>query len=162
MTHALIKDGEITFARGEWRPKVGPEGPSRVRLTPEAEMSGWVNDCGLVLPDRYARNEVGGLVLACLGGPVQPYAGPVVITGWHQCAGGVASEVDLGDREVSYLTLLVQDIGRALDGQPVSKELDGTDWAESIRTIAKVIRTGEVPPIVIRTSGALRGFGWPN
>lgn len=163
MTYALIStDGELTFAHGEWRSRIGPEGSSRVPLMPESAMSGFVNDCGLVLPDRYARNVIGGLVLACLGGTVQPYAGPVVVTGWHECASCGPGEAELGDREVSYLSLLVDDLGRALDGRPVSEEMQSTNLAESIRKVAEVIRTGDVPPIVIHTTGVMPSFGGLN
>lgn len=157
-THALITpEGELSFADGEWRPKVGREGPSRVRLMPEVAMSGWVNDCGLAMPERYPRNTIGALVLICLGANVQPFAGTVVITGWHACGNCPPRELPLGDGERDYLPHLVDDLTRALDGRPVSAEMQSTSWPESIRAIAEMVRTAPVPAVHVRTYSYPKG-----
>ena len=59
---------------------VGPEGWARVRL--DHGLAGFVNDSGFLLPDTYPRNPVGACLLAAFGAGLQPYAGPVVVTGW--------------------------------------------------------------------------------
>ncbi|MFD0852378.1 hypothetical protein ACFQ07_09095, partial [Actinomadura adrarensis] len=81
-SYALITvDGALEFRKGnDWRDQLGPEGRARVRT--DEPLAGFVNDCGLLFPEKYPRNVVGSLVLVALGAPIQPYAGPVVITGW--------------------------------------------------------------------------------
>lgn len=64
---------------------VGPEGWDMVRLDEATyQMRGFVNDSGLVNPETYRRNVVGSVMLFGLGANRQPYAGPIVLTGWHQ------------------------------------------------------------------------------
>lgn len=60
--------------------EVGPEGGNRIQLT--RDLAAYVNDCGLVLPDKYRRNPVGGLLLMALGAQRIPYAGPILLVGW--------------------------------------------------------------------------------
>lgn len=155
--YALITpEGELSFGDGEWRDQIGREGPSRVPLMPDVSMSGWVNDCGLVLPDRYPRNVIGGLTLIILGARPQPYAGPAVITGWH-CSGPFgAYEHEIAGHYADYVKALVDDLARVLDGQPPESEFArdaGAGWPGAVRDAAEMIRTADAPPVQIITRG---------
>ncbi|MEU3899800.1 hypothetical protein [Streptomyces sp. NPDC045251] len=145
MRYALIApDGELTHHDGypDWDTVVGPEGKVRVRV-PGAAVAGWVNDVGLLDPQRYPRNVVGSCVLATLGAIVQPYAGPIVFTGWHP-------HTEIGPLpEPEFLDTVHGDVVKALAGQ-TPRDLSPS-WAEAMREIADHARTASTPGLTVRT-----------
>ncbi|MEV4033456.1 hypothetical protein [Streptomyces umbrinus] len=153
MRYAVIAtDGELTHHDGEidWDAVIGPEGQSRVRLHPGLAVTGWVNDVGLLHPETYPRNIAGSCVLAAFGASVQPYAGPVVITGWNadNTARGLLEICPLPD-PVDTLDTVHTDVLRALAGDAPSQL--SPSWAEQMREVADHVRTAETPGITIRT-----------
>ena len=78
--------------------QVGPEGWAQVRLAPN--LTAYINDCALILPEKYQPNMLGGLLLMLLGAAHQPYPGTIVITGWDPGA-TIRDEIEVID-----LTLL--------------------------------------------------------
>jgi hypothetical protein len=147
----IAADGELTQHDGEldWAAVIGHEGRARVNL-PGLAVAGWVNDVGLFFPKRYPRNVVGSCVLAALGAVVQPYAGPVVFTGWNpdNTALGLIEIGSLPD-PAEYLDTVHGDVLKALAGQ-TPRELSPS-WAEQMREIAEHARTAPTPGITIRT-----------
>ncbi|WP_406168984.1 hypothetical protein [Streptomyces sp. NBC_00996] len=153
MRYAVIApDGELTHHDGDllWDDVIGPEGKARVRLDERLAVAGWANDVGLLNPKRYPRNVVGSCVLAALGANVQPYAGPVVFTGWNpdNTALGLL-EIDALPQPVTTLDTVHGDVLKALAGQ-TPRELSPS-WAEQMREIAEHVRTAPTPGITIRT-----------
>lgn len=153
MRYAIVGvDGELTHHDGEldWDTVIGPEGWARVRLHPSLAVTGFTNDVGLLFPDRYPRNITGSCVLAALGAPVQPYAGPVVFTGWNSdnTARGLLEICSLPE-PVDTLDTVHGDVLKALAGQ-TPREL-GPSWAEQMREIAEHVRTAPTPGLTIRT-----------
>lgn len=151
MRYAIVAaDGELTHHDGEldWRKVIGPEGKVRVNL-PGLAVAGWVNDVGLVSPDRYPRNVVGSCVLAALGAPIQPYAGPVVVTGWNpdNTWRGLIEICSLPE-PVTTLDTVHGDVLKALAGQ-TPRELSPS-WAEQIREIADHVRTAPTRGVTVR------------
>ncbi|MEV7422821.1 hypothetical protein [Streptomyces sp. NPDC091212] len=132
---------------------LGPEGRARVQLLPMFGTAGWVNDCGLALPDRYPRNIVGTCVLTTLGAQLQPYAGPVVLTGWSPNSAG--SEVCSLDMPDAVLTSIHTDVRRALASH-VPKVFTPS-WAQQIREIADHARNATSPGITVTTIRLPRG-----
>ncbi|MEV5450011.1 hypothetical protein [Streptomyces sp. NPDC052535] len=145
MRYAVIAaDGELTHHEGhpDWDTVIGPEGKARVYL-PGAAVAGWVNDIGLLDPKHYPRNVVGSCVLATLGARVQPYAGPVVFTGWHPFT-------EIGPLpDPGFLDIVHGDVLKALAGQ--TPRAMSPSWAQHMREIAEHARTGPVPGITVRT-----------
>lgn len=144
-------DGELTHADDEldWDTVIGVEGKARVHL-PGLAVAGWVNDVGLLFPKRYQRNVVGSCLLAALGANAQPYAGPVVFTGWN------AENTALGLLEIESLPWPVTTLDmfhgavlKALDGQ--TPRGFSPSWAESMREIAEHVRTAPTPGLTVRT-----------
>ncbi len=125
---------------------VGPEGWDTVWLRP-AGLRAWVNDLGLKLPETYPRNVVGSCMLASLGAGQQPYAGPVVITGWNPLSTGPEIQA-LTTEQITLLGLLHDDVERALAGHRTV----GTEaWAAGIREFAERVRTEAPPPVRVLT-----------
>jgi hypothetical protein len=153
MRHALIStDGDLTHhdTAVDWRTILGPEGRARVPLAERAAAAGWVNDVGLLYPARYPRNVVGSVVLVALGATIQPYAGPVLFTGWNP--GNTAlGLLELGDlpRPVEFLDVVHGDVLKALAGQ-TPREMSPS-WGEQMREIAEHVRTAPTPGITIST-----------
>lgn len=152
MRYAVIAaDGELTHHEGEldWNAVVGIEGRARVHLPRRLAVAGWVNDVGLRFPDRYPRNVVGSCVLASLGATIQPYAGPVVFTGWNpdNTLLGLV-EVEPLPRPVSALDTVHGAVLKALAGG-TPRDLSPS-WAESMREIAEHVRTAPTSRITIR------------
>lgn len=148
MKYAIIAPGgELTHHDGEldWDSVIGPEGWARVRLHPSLAVTGFVNDVGHLFPEKYPRNVVGSCVLLALGAHAQPYAGPVVMTGWDP------RNTELGRVEIvplpnpEFLTELHRDIQAALDGRPVTGQ--HPLWADAIRETAEMVRTADTPTI---------------
>ncbi|MEV7871454.1 hypothetical protein AB0P17_36385 [Streptomyces sp. NPDC088124] len=132
---------------------VGPEGRARVRLLPSFGTAGWVNDCGLALPERYPRNVVGSCVLYAFGAALQPYAGPVVLTGWSP--NGAGSEVCSLDMPDVMLVSIHADVRRALANQRLK---DFTpSFGTQIREFAEHVRTAPTLGITITTVSIPRG-----
>ena len=136
-----VKDGTYRQARAE----VGPPGWDRIRLQPPdgdvCDWAGWINGDGHVLG--LPRNLVGGLILIGLGAPIQPYPGPVVITGWDPH--GQPNEVaGLHDLQIEAIRQVHEAARQALDGDP-------EPWAQDARNVAEAMRTAPTPTITIRT-----------
>lgn len=131
------------FKDGDHRPDIGPEGSNQVRLDPQFGASGWVNDVGLLFPERFPRNVVGSVALICMGATPQPYAGPVVVTGWHPhlevC--GLSKEVRRS------LSITVRDTALALDGDVEATRGLDAEWCAAVADAAHQIRTAPVAPI---------------
>lgn len=136
--------------------EVGPEGHARVP-TGIHHISGWVNDCGLLAPERYPRNVVGSIALQLIGAGPQPYAGPVVLTGWDP---GATAYGDIEVRSLTrataeMVTALVADIRSALGLDTGRRaQLDRREWAawcDRVRTLAG--RIGAAPTPHLRVLG---------
>jgi hypothetical protein len=151
--HAVISaEGELTHHEGEidWATVIGVEGKVRVPLRPGIMASGWVNDVSLLYPARFPRNAVAACLLVSLGANVQPYAGPVVITGWdsRNTLRGRIELCSLPD-PVDFLDMIHGAVLKALAGQ-TPREFSAS-WAESMREIAKHVRTAPAPTLTVRT-----------
>lgn len=151
MRYAIVADdGGLTHHEGDldWDTVIGPEGKVRVFL-PGAAVAGWVNDVGLLYPKRYPRNIVGSCMLAALRARVQPYAGPVVFTGWNPGNTGLGLTEIESLPSPDFLDTVHGDVVKALAGQ-TPRELSPS-WAEQIREIAEHVRSAPTPGITIRT-----------
>lgn len=151
-TYALIDtDGAIHMRTGNFAREFGEDGPSQVNLSAsQLPIAGWVGDCSLITPD-VPRNQVGAAVLCCLGAGVQPYAGPIVVTGFA-VRSYEADVCDLDRYTADYLPRLHQQVRIALglDTDRLPENLPEM-WAERVREIAEIARSGGVPPIRIRS-----------
>ncbi|MFF8406979.1 hypothetical protein ACF06P_35800 [Streptomyces sp. NPDC015684] len=134
----------------DWGALIGPEGKARVRLQTGIAATGWVNDVGLRFPEKYPRNVVASCVLAALGAAVQPYAGPVVFTGWNpdNTPRGLLEMCDLPE-PVTVLDTVQGDVLKALAGQ-TPRDLSPS-WAESMREVAEHVRSAPTPGLTVRT-----------
>lgn len=130
---------------------LGPEGWDMVRCYQRPDLRGFVNDCGMLMPDRYPRNPVGSVLLASLGANIYPYCGKVLVTGWDEDD----EIVSLDERQIYQLRTVHRDILSVLDGTFVP--LHGTQaWAAAVREIAEQVRTGPLPtPTVLTGAEAL-------
>lgn len=144
-------DGVASFGSQpyeEIRNLAGPEGPVRVSLT--GYVAGWVNDCGHLFPDRYPRNVVGSVLLACLGASQLPYAGPVVVTGWDPSAMW-RDEVEvrsLSELQILALTWLSSDIRKVLGLEPGKPSVDAKPgWVQDVTGFAEHVRSAKTPRI---------------
>ncbi|MCI3277464.1 hypothetical protein [Streptomyces cylindrosporus] len=151
MRYAIIAtDGQLTHAADEpdWDALIGPEGKSRVHL-PGLAVAAWASDVGLLFPKRYPRNITASCVLAAFGARVQPYAGPIVFTGWNPANTGLGlSEIEPLPQPVEALDMVHGAVLKALDGQTPR---DFTpSWAEQMREIAEHARTAPTQGITIR------------
>jgi hypothetical protein len=138
-------------------------GWARVRLAEDWAMAGWVSDCGLI--DGAARNPVGACVLATLGAVQQPYAGPVVVTGYDYGSEWGGPE-PLGGVHVSALTDICDGVHAALAGREVTGPMATNPlWAPQIREYAEIVRTGEAPRMRILSDEEAAAYwrrqGWP-
>jgi hypothetical protein len=147
LAYAVIgNDGQLHIRDTDWRSEVGPEGPVRVALDPRWRLAGWVNDCGLLDQATYPRNVVGSVLLHSLGAAHQPYAGPVVITGWDPPPGGEVQP--LGALAEISVTELHANVRRALG----LNEGDATmppEWVDAARELADMVRTAPSPRITV-------------
>ncbi|MFJ4551024.1 hypothetical protein ACIP4X_17655 [Streptomyces sp. NPDC088817] len=149
MRYAVITvDGELTQHDGEldWPAVIGVERKARVPLRLGIAASGWVNSVGLLYPAKYPRNVIGSCVLIALGARVQPYAGPVVLTGWNPRS---LPEICSLPKPVDFLDTVHGDVVKALAGQ-TPRELSPS-WAEQMREIADHVRTAPTPGFTVRT-----------
>lgn len=141
---------------------VGPEGWARVRVdrTPPVlgPLGAFVNDCGLIMPERYERNVVGACLLVAFGAGQQPYAGPIVITGWQEDPYELSDEPEvrgLNSTQVDILRQVHGDVRKAVgldQGELAAPQADG--WREAIVELAEMVRTGPVPAVRILTEPA--------
>jgi hypothetical protein len=137
---------------------VGPEGWARVRLGPtqtafgpvESRVAAYVNDCGLIIP-HYDRNVVGACVILALGAPWQPYAGPVVLTGWEPDSEDTEIRA-LTDEQTAAVARIHADVRAVLDGADPTDRLPRL--CQAIRQAAVMVRSGEVPPALLLTDPA--------
>ncbi|MCW2918544.1 MAG: hypothetical protein JWN52_6612 [Actinomycetia bacterium] len=148
--YALIDtDGALHMLSGDFTAEFGADGTARVNLSAsQLPIAGWVGDCSLVMPD-VPRNSVGAAVLCCLGAGIQPYAGPVVITGFVTYP-YEPDACDLDAYTADYLPRLHRDVRVALgldSGELPVNLLE--EWAVQVREIAETARAGSVPPIRI-------------
>lgn len=131
---------------------VGPEGHNRIRLARELGCAAYVNDVGHRFPERYPRNVVGSVVLACLGAAPQPLAGPVLITGWDDSATW-RDEVEIRDLPAAVAEGMyrpVADVRWALgldEAKPDSAAVWDEEWVAGIRELAEYVRTADAPTV---------------
>ncbi|WP_435600805.1 hypothetical protein [Streptomyces sp. C10-9-1] len=149
MKHARIDPtfGGVSFRTDapDWDTLVGPEGKDHVRLDPSLGMAAWVNDVGLRYPARYPRNVVGSCLLVAMGAALQPYAGPIVLTGWDPH--GTPTEIcDLRMPEEA-IRRLHDRVRAALDHRPVP--LADRHFAQAMRTAARHVRSAPTPTLSI-------------
>jgi hypothetical protein len=131
--------------------EVGPEGWALVHLRSALGMfnglMGWANDCGHLFPEKYPRNVVGSCLLVTMGASGQPYAGPIVVTGWDADSDGPEIR-DLTEAQTQLVTGVHGDVQRALAGWGTVGMLAGPmadEWAQSMRDLAEQVRTAPTP-----------------
>ena len=124
--------------------EVGEGGKAQVRLR-LTEARGFVNDVGHLagLP----RNVVGSLLLWCCSANQQPYAGPVVITGWDDY-GHDTEIVPLRADVREALQALHADIQAILAGRPPSPECS-PGWAAEVHRAAAFVVDAPTPTITV-------------
>ncbi len=172
MKYALIdNDGDLHIKDGDWADierELGTHGWDSVRLTqlsPSEGFRGHVSDCGLVLPDIYPRNPVGALVMFALGANIQPYAGPVVITGFAMPRGDDPDVTGLGDDLLDLVRMAHADVRRALEGNSEAERphewtpAEWQEWAAAQPELAEMVRTAESPGIRIISGRDFLGGG---
>lgn len=117
----------------------GPEGWDRQSLG--FPITAFLNDCGLVMPDRYRRCVVAACMMVALGAPARAYAGPVVFTGWDPHTNDV-EVCSLSNRSVELLRALHADVRRVV-GLDEGDELTviTPDAREEIRGYAEWLPT---------------------
>jgi hypothetical protein len=141
---------------------VGEPGMAIVRLHEQHNLMGFVNDTGHMIG--LERNVPGSLILVALGAGMQPYAGPVVITGWDWTATARdRSEIcDLTDTTIFRLGVIaaavqatICDDRRALPGS-IWKHAGAilgvgfpADMADRMRNYATLVHTAPTPQIEI-------------
>jgi hypothetical protein len=125
--------------------EVGAGGAARVSLNPGWMMAGYVNDCGHLY--NLERNVVAGCLLGVLGAAQQPYAGPVVITGWDTRATylGHLEVQSLTPAFVQTLTRIVADIRIVLGVDEGVLSYGDELWAADVRMFAAHIRDAATP-----------------
>jgi hypothetical protein len=147
--------------------EVGPEGLAAVRIrtgTFVGLIAGYVNDCGLLFPERYPRNVVGSCLLGALGANAQPYAGPVVLTGWDDTMDDIEIR-DVSDNLVAAVRQIHGDIRVALGLDAGPSSLDArVSWLATMVELAEFVRESATPSIELITDPAevrsmLRGGG---
>ncbi|WP_137991213.1 hypothetical protein [Streptomyces vilmorinianum] len=161
MKYAVIDAtfGGIALRDGEpdWDTLVGPEGRSHVRLHPSLMSAGWANDCGHLFPETYARNIVGSCLLVAMGASAQPYAGPIVITGWDYLAVLTARWDDFtAGAEISSLQLpedallgMHRRVRAAISGAAEPHSLEERDWIREMRDFADFVRHAPAPRLTV-------------
>jgi hypothetical protein len=136
-------------------------GWARVHVDPDWDMAGWVSDCGLVTGA--ARNPAGACVLATLGAGQQPYAGPVVITGYDHDSDWGGPE-QLHPTQAVMLDGLVGAVRAVLAGRQATASWVTPEWVRQTREYAEMVRTAEAPGMRVlspeESAAYLRGR-WP-
>jgi len=124
--------------------EVGDGGKDQVRLR-LAGARGFVNDVGFRagLP----RNVVGSLLLMCCGASQQPYAGPVVITGWDDY-GRDTEIVPLPADVLGPLRALHADLRAILAGDTPCGQCS-PEWIAQVRKAAAFVVDALTPTITI-------------
>jgi hypothetical protein len=134
--------------------EVGPEGWNHVWLFRGGILTGFVNDCGHIAPDRYRRNVVGGCLLVSTGAQYMPYAGPVVFTGWDPHETEDVEIRSLTDEQVRSLRIMWRDVRIVLgldEGTP--SEMAVERWRIAMTQYADAAVSDPVPGIRILTDG---------
>lgn len=126
-THALIET------------LTGPTPPARIAMPRVQGMIGWTNDTTQPAPGTLHRNPVGSCVLASLGAAKNPYAGPIVITGFRYDEAG--EPLDLTEIQHSEIEHLDRAVRAALANQPIPDEVARyldlhPSWADATRAHA--------------------------
>lgn len=109
-------------------------------------LMGWVNDDGHLTG--MERNVVGSVLLMALGASHLPYAGPVVITGWHP------------DTEITALASVAELYARSVHHQiesALAGAVDGHGFADSARESAAWVREAPTPGITVVALGPAGG-----
>lgn len=139
MRHIVIaEDGALTVETSNPLAPYKEHGWNFVYTREHPCLRGFVSDRGFELAINYGRNPVGSVLLMCLGAGVQPYAGPVTITGWH----AVKEVTALGDGGLDYVTHLHDNVIAALTDQPLvwpdlHSDAEHADaWVGAVREIA--------------------------
>jgi hypothetical protein len=108
-------------------------------------MIGWASDVGLLMPERFNRNPVASCVLKSLGAAKQPYAGPIVITGFLYDEWGEL--LDLTEIQRSEIENLDQAVRAVLANQPIPDEVEDyldlhPTWSDATRAYADQVVNG--------------------
>lgn len=149
-TEGVLQERDAEPTSAAIRAEVGEPGWGMVRMpVPDGTLRGWVNDSGHLAG--LLRNVVGSLLLMCCGASQQPYAGPVVITGWDQ----YAEVVPLTPDRVEKLRALHSDIRRVLGLDPgeVSAGVPPGVRAGLLRA-AEMVGAAPTPTIAPRVPGS--------
>ena len=123
-------------------------GNYRAMVHLSSALMGWVDDDGHL--KRLPRNEVGSVLLMALGAGQMPYAGPVVITGWHP------------DTEITELDATYEQVVRALHKRVCAALAGGRDddgFADAVREAVEAIREAPRPEITVVALGPAGGEG---
>jgi hypothetical protein len=169
--YAIVDDRAITF---DSRPPtsamvnahVGEPGFAVVRFQPDsvtarlaapglayARVVAFVNDDGLV--NGMPRNVVGSVLLMILGAAMQPYAGPIVITGCDPL-NPVSEMVSLNPDQAAGLRRLHSDLAHVVQTTPVYEDLQS--WQAGARRLAWCVR--EAPPPTLRMLAGDEAAAW--
>lgn len=156
MTFALIDtDGTLTIRpEHATRETINAAMPGgwfdMVRLHVAPDLFGFVDDSGHI--NGLPRNPLGALMLAYLGANAagNPYAGPVVITGW--CEPSDSSEIrDLTPAQVAFLTERHGQLSDVLAG---SERWFSPEQRAEMLAYADFVAHGETPESVVITDSA--------
>jgi len=123
------------------RAEVGDWDMVRLGYRGQFAIRGWVSDTGLI-DGHTPRNVVGSVLVMCCNGPQQPYAGPIVVTGWDE----YAEVVPLAPDWLMSLQELHQCIGDALAGDDGCTRC-GPAWRQDVRNAAEMVRDAPTPAI---------------
>lgn len=125
-------------------------GPWDMTRSTQLRMAAFLHDTGV--PDGLPRNLLGSVLMACSFFHVQPYHGPIVLTGWDEY-GEPTEVVDLNPEVVRLLHRLMTDIKVALGQEPPeAASLDCTEeWQTSVRGLAETLRAAPDPGMTLLT-----------
>jgi len=127
-----------------------------VRLDePGNVLCGFVSDTGLI-DGVTPRNLVGSLMLMSCGGPRQPFAGPVVITGWDPSPSDESEIRPLTPVIADHLQMMHRCITQTLAGDHTCRSCTPR-WRAALAEAAEMVRTAPTPGIQIFTPTA---DGW--
>ncbi|SCL32173.1 protein of unknown function [Micromonospora nigra] len=105
-------------------------------------LMGWVDDDGHIKALDY--NVVGSVLLMALGAGHMPYAGPVVITGWHP-----AVEIVELDADREHVVKAVH----ARVCAALACSAGGDEFADAVRETAALVRSAPRPTITVAVPG---------
>lgn len=143
--------------------EVGEPGFERA-MAPAYGIGAFVNDCGHYLPEQCPRNEIGSCLLVNLGARPQPFAGPIVFTGWA-ATDPLSDQTEicsLSGPSVVMLRRIHADLRALLDGVGQLSPGVRADWRSAMHDLAHYVRMAPTPTITILTGDEIRSQGWPR